>query len=630
MIAVSLGDRGFRLWDLSSGTSLGRVCKEQQGGARHLSIGDDGQKLVSSWMDVRLLDAEWREVTRFSMMTPRRHLAVWLDAGRFALGRGEAIRVGTAEEEELLLEGHTADVTTLARHPDRRHLISGAADGELRLWSLETRTCVGTIETTRGAVTELVPSPDGRFLLSIGSRDTVRVDRWEAFEPPRSTRRGVARDGSAVPTYQLAHPGSTANTFTPGGLLVSGGNDRTLRFFANGELAQVLDAGRTLLFHWSHSRRTFLTTETIGTAVLVRCDADPEVVARMHCSPDAARFTSHGELVVVQKDPDDFRHPGRLQVRDAETGGVLHELGEPRGSVWGIDVSSDGMRALLRHGEDATLLEPFSGRIVTVLPAFPRRCEKVEFASDGGRFATPSANDQVDLWNSADGTLVRRLEGIGREPQFAWLPDGEHIVTGGEQGTVRVWTRDGELVRELPTGGGKVSSVAVSQSGQRILAVAATGRVGRALLWTAKGELLAEFTSGDRGVVRFSSDRTRLLFWERNPYDRFADCRVLLADAESGDPLAMLAGHSRNLESPTSNAISCATFSPDESVVLTAMWNDDRARLWSSRTGEHLATLGGHGANVRCPTFSSDGTLVVTCGGDHVKVWNVPGQALVH
>lgn len=226
--------------------------------------------------------------------------------------------------------------------------------------------------------------------------------------------------------------------------------------------------------------------------------------------------------------------------------------------------------------------------------------------------------------------MVRRLEGIGREPQLAWFPDGEHIVTGGEQGTVRVWTRDGELVRELPTGCGKVSSVAVSQSGQRILAVAATGRIGRALLWTAEGELLAEFTSGDHGVVRFSSDRTRLLFWERNPYDRFADCRVLLADAESGDPLAMLAGHSRNPESPTSNWISWATFSPDESVVLTAMWNDDRARSWSSRTGEHLATLGGHGANVRCPTFSSDGTLVVTCGGDHVKVWNVPRQALAH
>lgn len=625
VVAVALQDEGFRLWDLASGTSLGRIYEERSCGS-HLSIGDDGRMLVVFWDSVRVLDAEWREVAWFPMLTQRKHLAVWLDHDRFALGRGEKIRLGTAQEEESLLEGHTTDVASLARHPDRRHLISGSVDGEVRLWSLETRDCVGVVKTMCGAVTQLTPSPDGQFLLSVASGDTIRIDRWDNFEPPRPTCRGMNRSRAMIPSIQLAHPGSSANTFTPGGLLVSGGNDRKLRFFANGELAHVLDAGRTLRFHWSQSRRTFLTTESIGPTALVRCDADPEIVAWLYCSGDCARFTAHGELVVVQKDPDDFRYRGRLQVRDAETGSVLHMLGELRDSAWGIDVSSDGKRALVRHGEEATLLEPFSGRVIATLSGFQHRCEKAEFSSDGSRLVTSSA-DEVRLWNSVDGTSIARLESAGRGPQFAWIPDTDHLVTGGTRGTLREWTRDGELVREWPTGHGSISNITVSSCGKLMFAVSATGRIGRALLWTADGDLTAEFKSGDGGVVHFSSDRTRFLFWETKPFDT-QDCTVLLGDVESRGSRVLLSGHSRNLDSPTSNSIHLALFSPDDSLVLTTMWHDDRARLWSAHTGEPLAILGGHGDNVRCPTFSPDGHLLVTCGGDHVKVWNVPGLAV--
>lgn len=74
------------------------------------------------------------------------------------------------------LEGHKDGISCFAKHPSRLGtLLSGAYDGEIRLWNLPTRTCVRNVVAHDGWVRGLVFSPDGNRFLSVGDDKSIKI-----------------------------------------------------------------------------------------------------------------------------------------------------------------------------------------------------------------------------------------------------------------------------------------------------------------------------------------------------------------------------------------------------------------------------------------------------------------------
>ncbi len=101
------------------------------------------------------------------------------------------IALGQAEPEsdfaqDILITGHTDHVSAIAWSPDGRTLASASSDGDVRLWDVENRSWIASLEGHSEDVTGVTWSPDSRRLASVSNDETIRI--WD-FESRRQIRQ---------------------------------------------------------------------------------------------------------------------------------------------------------------------------------------------------------------------------------------------------------------------------------------------------------------------------------------------------------------------------------------------------------------------------------------------------------
>jgi WD40 repeat protein len=228
---------------------------------------------------------------------------------------------------------------------------------------------------------------------------------------------------------------------------------------------------------------------------------------------------------------------------------------------------------------------------------------------------------------------LRTLEGhAGEVTCLAYGPGGRRLVTGGTDGTVRVWdVADGHEVRALGPPGGRVEAVAFSPIG-RWVAAAVTGAGGggpgpayAVRVWEeATGREV--FSAGRAGGVfglAFSPDSGRLAVAGVAAGDAgaaSASGAVALFAVPDGRLVQELPGHAPAPRSP--GFVHAVAFSPDGGRLATAS-ADLTARVWDLATGEELLAVVGHDGPVMAVGFSPDGARLVSASWDRqAKVWD--------
>jgi len=206
-------DEGIKLWDLATRQERTILKLKADNPNRCLALAPDGITLaagdwnkgqVALWdmiteKRVRTLGAGWNEgwVSSFydfmgnssvSFSPDGRSLA---SAGRTAgiIGRGTIRLFDVAGgRERLSLQGHKAEVWSVAFARDGKTLVSGSEDQTIKFWDPVTGDQRLTLRGHAGRITTVAFSPDGTSLATAGWDGTVRL--WRAATKEEVDARG--------------------------------------------------------------------------------------------------------------------------------------------------------------------------------------------------------------------------------------------------------------------------------------------------------------------------------------------------------------------------------------------------------------------------------------------------------
>jgi WD40 repeat protein len=430
-------------------------------------------------------------------------------------------------------------IGSLSFSADGRLLVTGSSDKTARIWATRTGRSLHILRQ-RGHVVAERFSPDGRELVTASADGSAGV--WDVATGSRVLllvgSTGVAEDAA----------------FSPDGKeIVVAFGDRLARLYdaSDGRLLAPLaghtDAVTSAAF--DPSGQTILTASTDGTARLWSVNA----------------------------------------------GDQLSVIDRQRGIV---DARFAGERVLAVAGRSARILSP-TGQLLTSLHT---RSPIVAAAAEGVSFALADAG----------GDLERTLRGGTAQygglhvRALAFAPD-ETLVAGSSDGTIRIWRPGAQAPRRV---GGTGSIVTVSAARGRFVTMSADGSVR---VYTLDGRLVRTLRARAQGATL--APNGSIVATTRG---READ----LWDATTGRLLHRLTGH-RSL-------VTDAQFSPDSALLVTAS-DDHDSRIWDVASGRLVHVLRGHFFPVRTASFSPNGRWIVTASQFTSGLWDaVSGQLVLY
>ncbi|PSR18880.1 hypothetical protein C8255_04990 [filamentous cyanobacterium CCP3] len=272
-----------------------------------------------------------------------------------------------------------------------------------------------------------------------------------------------------------------------------------------------------------------------------------------------------------------------------------------------VSISADG------QGQVSTGSDPCQDLFADSL----NELHTIRFSPDGNRVATAGRNGMIYLWSVQEERLLATLQGHrGRIWQVEFSDDGKQLASASADGTVRLWPLDllseqppekpGALETNLILQGhrGPVRHVNFSPDGQHLIS---SGDDGTVRFWTLRGQPLEPLDATPSTGLNASSNNAQqaITINQQNG--------IFYLTSEQGQPIATF-----DSNSAVEQRWNALTLSRDRQQLAGAsadgvyLWNIENGRI----TQVSSSPFRQHVGPVLDVAFSNDGRYLVSSGED--------------
>ena len=547
-----------------------------------------------------------------------------------------------------LLSGHSDKVTSLRFTSDGQRLVSGSADGNVRVWSVADGSPTGILETPAAVnAIELVEvkTSDGnssQFLATGDAKNTLRT--WELPEAMPST---IANAKKSVPKSPSILKMVASWDGSQVALLHA---DKTIQVLA---LSQPDDAGDPTIASWQPeadvSSMAFLSGPDETTALmtggatgstqlwslpdhvlLATWFGEPEPTTSVTVSNDgkqAATGYANGTITLWNTDQSDLADSSVTMETNAPV--KIAVLSPSRKLLAAAGIQNGKPAIFLRNLEKGTLAATLLGHTDGIT--------NLSFSANESRIASSSTDKTIRIWDLGNPAVpqVGLLELASPATTVAANDDGSQILAGFDDKALRLYqVSDGEVLKEF-TGHG-AGLIASGFIGPQPFSISADKSVR---FWNPADGTQARTFSMPTDITAFalSDDQSQMAFG-------CADKQIRLVQADNGTVLQTLQGPDEPVTSiafstgtelvsvlSASGSLSVwdvATGKFRESIqdpTLTAAWfENDKANLSVGDTAGHVSTsrlrysrnLVSGTKPIKSLLFQSDGQLIFMADAD--------------
>ncbi len=627
-------DRTVRFWNVANGQSLGVVGAHlgtvngvtlHPNNAAAYSVGEDG--FLKFWT----LPLPAAKVAT-GPTTPTKVLATSPDMAQFVVaGDDKVVRqyaTGGAPTPVKAFEGANAPVVSLAQAATNGLVAAGSADQRVFVWNSADPKQTSNWVAHAGAVTSTAFSPQGQ-LFTAGTDGLAR-----SWLLPR------------LPSKTVTHPDAVLAVvpFADGKKIVTGSSDKLVRIWNTATPMPTVERQFP-----GHTGPVTSVALSANGQLLVSGSADHTVrIWNQQTGKESDILTAHAAPVSAVA-----IHPNNTQILSAGEDGSLKlwqlPLVAPKtmlhpDQVIAAVVSNDGNR-LLTVSNDKVLRTwtLANGAKERDFGGSPQLSTAIALSADNRFVAGVSADKMLHVWNLGDAKILQKIPLTGPGQAVAFSPDGQSVVAGGADGSLKLYkTADGKEAKSLTGHKGAITGLAFLANGS-LLASAGADKVVH--IWNlADGALKATLPhTGGISALTLSKDGTKLAaladksvkIWNLPDNKELATVtlpveakglaiapdgsRILVGGTDKFARLFDVTGQLMELFAHEGPVLSVATLDAKRFVTASA---DRQARLWNAGVVWAKKSVG----PIRQALFNSRGEILSAGDDKAIRFWAADGK----
>ena len=531
------------------------------------------------------------------------------------------------------VKSHDQSITALTIAHDGKQLISAGLDEWIRVYSLESQQQTASWKSTIGPVTALAISADDKLLVT-GSNS----GKWQSWSLPDHVEQ-QQQMGHAGGIHSIAvHPGS--------GEIATAGADGLIKLWKGAEMPREL-AG--------HSGAVLAVAFTPDGASVISGGADASV-RRWNVSDGAQVqvFSGHqGQITGVNVSADSATIVSSSLDKTIRIWTVAN--GEAKvltqaSPIIASDFLSEANR-IATTGEDliTRIWDATTGRELQRYPAAKAAAKAVRLTPLSPGFV--AGDNEGNLTFGAISAQSIMLADEVKVHDLAVTPDGNHLVTCGEDKLAKLWNLKGELVRSFPGSGTALRFVAVRADGTQVASGGdplfsqpnvmiwnlADGAAVRTLTAPAAVIGLAATSDGhwaiscaDKKVRVYSGEDGTLLEEITSPAVTgeiaVAPDLPLIVGAGADNNGYILKRSLKRIFKGHTGSVSAVQWTTDGNRLLSS-GIDQTMRMWNAASGKELGVYSGINSPVNSVAVTGDGKkMAATTDDKRLLVWDLPPE----